>query len=75
MVTVIPVVIRALRTIPKGFVKGLGRLGNKRTSGDHLDYGIIKIGQNTGKNPRDFLSLKLLWKIISLHRCEKRKER
>ena len=27
--------------------KGTGGLGNKRTSGDHLNYNIIKIGQNT----------------------------
>ena len=27
-VTVIPIVIGALRTIPKGLIKGTGRLGN-----------------------------------------------
>ena len=27
--------------------KGTGVLGNKRTSGDHQDYSIIKISQNT----------------------------
>ena len=30
---------------------GTERLGNKRTGGDHLDYSIIKIGQNTKKSP------------------------
>ena len=28
-----------------------GRLGNKRTSGDHPNYSIIKIVQNTKKSP------------------------
>ena len=30
-----------------------GRLGNKRTSGDHPNYKIVVNGQNT-KNPGDF---------------------
>ena len=37
--------------------KGTGRLGNKRTSGDHPDYNITKIGQNTEKSPGDFRRL------------------
>ena len=37
--------------------KGAGRLGNKRTSEDYPDYSIIKIGQNTEKNPGDFRRL------------------
>ena len=32
-------------------------LGNKRMIGDHLKYSIIKIGQNTGKNPGDLRKL------------------
>ena len=31
--------------------KGTGRFGNKRISGDHPDYSIIKIDQNTEKSP------------------------
>ena len=27
--------------------KGTGGLGNKRTSGDHPNYSIVEIGQNT----------------------------
>ena len=42
----------ALRTIP---VEARG-LGNKRRSGDHLDYNIIKIGQHTGKSPGETIS-------------------
>ena len=55
---VIPVVIGALGTIPKGLVKGLDDL-EIRTSTDHPDESIIKISQNTEKNPGDLLSLKL----------------
>ena len=50
-VTVIPIIIDALRTISKGLVRGLGRFGNKWTSGDHPNCSIIKIGQNTEKSP------------------------
>ena len=38
---------------PQSFDKRTGRLRNKRTSRDHPDYSIIKIGQNTEKNPGD----------------------
>ena len=34
-----------------------GGLGNKRTSGDHLNYSIIKIGQNTEKCPGGLMRL------------------
>ena len=30
-----------------------GGLGNNRMNGDHPNYSIIKIGQNTEKSPRD----------------------
>ena len=48
---VMPIVIGALETISKGLVKG------QRTSGDHPDYIIIKIEQNTEKSPGDLRSL------------------
>ena len=35
------------------FATGTGGLGNKRTSGDHPNYGIVEIGQNTEKSPGD----------------------
>ena len=31
--------------------KGTGRFKNERTSGNHPDYSIVKIGQNTEKSP------------------------
>ena len=56
--------------------KGSRRLGNKRTSGDHQDYSISKISQNTEKSPGDVRRfavtqtpmedhwLKLVWKTL-----------
>ena len=34
-----------------GTWKGTRKLGNKRISGNHPNYRIIKIGQNTEKSP------------------------
>ena len=48
-----PIVIGALRTIPKGLVKGLENR-NQKTSGDHPDYSIIK---NTEKSLEDLRRL------------------
>ena len=50
-VTAISVVIGVLSTVTKGLIKGQGALGNRRTSRDHLNDSIIKIGQNTEKSP------------------------
>ena len=50
-VTVIPIVVGALGTIPKELVKGLEDLKIRR---DFPYYSLIKIGQNTEKIPGDF---------------------
>ena len=42
-VTVILSVIGALGTIPKVLKKGTGRLGNKRTCEDYVDYSLITL--------------------------------
>ena len=42
-----------------------GRLGNKRTSGAHPDYSIIKIGYNIEKSPRDLRRLAVMPKKSS----------
>ena len=64
-VKVIPNVIDALGTFPKGLIKGLEDLETKGTNEDHPDYSVIKTGQNIEKSPVDLrrlsLSLKLLW--------------
>ena len=36
---------------------GTGGLGNKKTSGDHPNDSIIKIGQNTEKSPEELRRL------------------
>ena len=56
-VTVIPFVIGALGMIPKGLVKGAGRVENRQTSREHPNYCIAKIGQNTEKCPGDLRRL------------------
>ena len=58
-VTIIPIVTGALGTVTKGLIRGTGGVGNNRTSGDHPNYCIIEIGQNTEKSPGDLLSLRL----------------
>ena len=50
---------------PQTVVKRTGRRGNKNTIGDHLEYSIIRIGQDTEESPRhlkDLMSLKRKWK-------------
>ena len=42
---------------PQMIDKGAGRLGNKRTRRDHLEYSIIKIGKNIEKSPGDLIRL------------------
>ena len=66
-VSVIPVVIAALGTIIKLLLKWTGRLGNKRISGYHPDYSIIKIGQNTEKGPEDLRRLAVTQTPIENH--------
>ena len=46
-----------VRNNPQRIDQGTWRLRNKRTSGDHLDYTIIKIGQNTKKSSGDLRRL------------------
>ena len=58
--TVIPTVIGILGTVTRGFVL----IGNKRTSGNHPNYGIVEIGQST-KSPGDLRRLRFQWKTIS----------
>ena len=56
-VTVIPIVIGALGSITKRIGKGTGRFRNQRTSRDHPDYSITKIGKNTEKSPAELRRL------------------
>ena len=45
---------------PKSLAKGAGRVGNRRTSQDHLNYSIVKITQNTEKSPGDLRRLAVI---------------
>ena len=54
-VTMKPHVIGALSSYQR-IGTGIGGLGNKRTSGDHPNYSIVEIGQNT-KSPGDWRRL------------------
>ena len=64
-VTVIPIVIGALGTITKG--TKAGGLGNKRTSGDHSNYSIVEIRQNTEKSPGDLRRLAVTQTPVENH--------
>ena len=71
--TVIAIVICVLGTIPKSLVK---RLEDLEFCGDHPNYSIIEINQNTKQSLWDFRrlaiiqnqvknhQLKLVWKIL-----------
>ena len=61
-VKIIPIVIEAFNTVPKGLVKG--RLGNKWTNEDHPNYNIIKIDQNTKKIPGDLRRLAVAQTLV-----------
>ena len=66
--TVIPIVISALGTDTKKLDIGTGGLGNKRTSGDHPNHSIIKIGQNTEKSSGDLRRLAVIQTSVRNHR-------
>ena len=55
-VTFIPIIIGVLGTVTKG-LKGTEGLENNETRGDHPNYCIAEIGQNTEKSPGDLRSL------------------
>ena len=40
------------RSDPQNLGKGAGTVGNQRTNRDHPNYSIVKIGQNTEKDPQ-----------------------
>ena len=67
MVTIIPIVIGALRTIPKSWFKGLEDLESKITR-DLPDYSILKIGQDTEKSPNDWRRLAVTQNPVENHR-------
>ncbi len=49
--------------------KGTGRLEKKSASGNHPNYSIIKIGQNTEKSPGDLRRLAVTQTPIITDHC------
>ena len=71
-VTVIPIIIGVLGTIPKSLKKRLRNL--ERTNWQHTDLSIVTISsipRKVLKTWGDLLSLKIKWNMISLCYCEK----
>ena len=62
----IAIAIGALGTVTKGLVQGLEDL-KKRTSGDHSNYSLVEIGQNTEKSPEDFKRLAVTQTPVENH--------
>ena len=52
-ISVIPMVVGALETIPIGLVRGVEELKISRASRDHPNYKNFEVSQNTGKGPGD----------------------
>ena len=55
------------RKNPQRLGKGTGRLRNQKTSGDHPEYTIIKIDQNTEKSPGDLRRLTVTQTCVKNH--------
>ena len=47
----IPIVVNAQRTVPKGLRKKNGGTGNQTKNRNPQNHSIVKIGENTEKSP------------------------
>ena len=75
-VKIVTIAIGAFGTVTKGLLKGPGRFGSWRTSGDYPNGGIIEKGQNTEEISGDLRTfavtqtpvknyqLTLMWKTL-----------
>ena len=63
--TLILIVIGTLGTVNRELVQGLR---NKKTSENHPNDSIIKIGQNTEKSPGDLRTLPVIQTPMKIHR-------
>ena len=57
----------SIRNKPQRTDSGTGRFRNKRTSGKHLDYKIVKISENTEKSPGDLRRLAVTQTPVKNH--------
>ena len=64
---VTPILIGSLGTVTKRISKGIGRLENKRMSGEYPNYRIVEIGQNTEIYSRDLRKLILTENPVKVH--------
>ena len=55
-----------LGAIPKGLIRGDGRVEN-RTNRDNPKCSIVKIGQNTKKNPEDLRTIAVIQTPVEDH--------
>ena len=62
-VTIIPIMIGAFGTVPKGLLKGLEDLKD----GDHRNYSIVENGQNTENSPGDLRRLAVTQTPVKYH--------
>ena len=68
MMVVIPMIIGALRMVPKSLVREFGRVRNWRTCRDHPNYSIVEIGQNTEKSLSDLRRLAVTQTPVKDHK-------
>ena len=66
-VPVVQIVIGALGKVTKALIKGLEDLEIREKSGDHPNYCIIEIGQNTEKSPGDLRRVALTQTPVTDH--------
>ena len=66
-VTIVPIVIGALGTITKGFIKRPGGLGSWQTGRDYPNDSIAKNGQNTETSPGDLRRLAVTQTPVKNH--------
>ena len=66
-VTVIPVIISIRGTVTKGLVQGLEDLEIRGREGDHPNYSIVEIGQNSKKSPGDLRRLTVTQILVENH--------
>ena len=66
-VTIIPILIRAFGTGNQKIIKGPGRFGSWRTSGDHPNNSIVENDQNTVKSPGDLSRLAATQSPVNHH--------
>ena len=66
-VTVIPIVVGALGTVPKGLERRCEELKNGKNR-DYSDYSIVEFGLNTEKSPGKLRSFIVTQTLVKVHK-------